>query len=678
MKNRIFKIMAVILAAIFILSSVSVSAALSPEKVNKDYRNMDIISRQWVKVNKPTAQFAANRIVNGEVADMVISYSGYDCNKEIPTLVCYVGDTLTFTDMSRDNNGGKIIEWDWQRYGALGDKCEVYSRNIVNEEGFKLTQPGETTFYLCVKNDARVNVDCCEPWSENGNHQTIGKNKCFPSGAYWYFTAIRVVVKPMREAIVHVRYWDVLNNKAFYQETVNVGKIYGDEDTINALVHINDMDGYKYYDWEVQLMDGKIQYDGTDRDVDIILAGWMPEKYLYAKFYPYVKTSVEVRYWDKENNTLIFSETLTGKTVVREEETEITANIKTPEGYKLGGWNVQLTDGKIQMEGTKNPADVTLNSFLPKKILNVKCYPLNNKKVTVNYINSKTDEIIKTTVVKPEMEDKETVTEEIEVENVPGYAIEGWELKMTDGKVEKKGIEDPVSITLTDENPHKILEVNCIPYDKENGDEPIPPPIITLKPSGVCDGVIEWTETDSHTVISGYTDNGRAIYKRCNHTFEYKAVLGATAQISPDILKSGYGFEVDVNCTISTTLVSNTGCRSWGNNRKAAASVKNPTIATVFVPWDMTNRLGSQGRSISMVSNGTLKFTLPNSPVSETGAKKIYTPVELAGTKESPKSHSFEIYIGGGGVGNIEFCQKLEGRITVNGDMYEDDFSGAN
>ena len=43
--------------------------------------------------------------------------------------------------------------------------------------------------------------------------------------------------------------------------------------------------------------------------------------------------------------------------------------------------------------------------------------------------------------------------------------------------------------------------------------------------------------------------------------------------------------------------------------------------------------------------------------------------------KEEPASHSFDIYISGGGVGNIEFCKKLSKTITINGDMYEDDFS---
>ena len=627
MKNKIFKVMAVVLTAFFVFGAFSAFAALSYERVNKDYRNMDILNRQNVKVNKPTAQFAANRIVNGEVADMVISYDGYDCNTDFPTLVCYVGDTLTFTDMSRDNNRGKIIEWDWQRFGAMGEKHEIYRRNIVNEESYVLTEPGETTFYLCVKSDVKVKSGCCAPWSENGNHQTVGKNKWFPKGAYWYFTAIRVVVKPIKDAIVHVRYCDIQNNKVFQEKTVNIGKIIEDTQTIDTSVHIDDCDGYDYSGWNLQLPDGTVQYSGVERDVGITLAGWVPEKYLNVDFFPYMKTSVEVKYWDKNDNTLISSETLTGETVVRDKETQITANINISEGYKTDGWNVQLMDGTIQYEGYGNIAVITLNPYLSKKIVNVRCYPLNNKKVTVNYINSETNNIIKTTVIRPNQEDSSSITMEVDFENVPGYVIEDWELKTPDGTVEKKGTEEPVSVTLTDKKPHKILDVNCFPLEDEDDDKPKPPPTVTIKPSGICDGIIEWTETDSHRIIIGYTKKGNPIYSWCNHTFKYKAVLGATANISPTTLKSGYGFGVDVNCTLNTSMVSNSGCRSWGNNRKHTATVKNPTTATVFVPWDMTNRLGSQGRSISMVSNGTLKFTLPASPVSEIGAKKIYTPV---------------------------------------------------
>ena len=256
--------------------------------------------------------------------------------------------------------------------------------------------------------------------------------------------------------------------------------------------------------------------------------------------------------------------------------------------------------------------------------------------------------------------------------------IEDWVIKTPDDSVEKTGTEAPVSVTLTEQKPHKILDVNCFSLEDDEETESAPSPTITVKPNGICDGVIEWTETDSHRVIIGYNRKGNPIYGRCNHAFEYKTVLSAKADITPEILKSGYGFEVDVDCDINTEMIENDGCRNWGKNRKPSLEIKNPTNATVFIPWNMTNRLGSQGKSISMVPDGRLKFILPESPVSEIGAKKIYTPVELPGTKEEPQSHSFEIYIGGGGVGEIEFCQKIVCTITINGDMYEDDFSGAN
>ena len=91
----------------------------------------------------------------------------------------------------------------------------------------------------------------------------------------------------------------------------------------------------------------------------------------------------------------------------------------------------------------------------------------------------------------------------------------------------------------------------------------------------------------------------------------------------------------------------------------------------------MKNRLGVQSKAIAMEQDGRLRFRLPVSNVSEAGARKIYTPVELPGTEERPVTHEFEIYINGGGVRNVEFCQKLIGRITINGDMYSDDFSGS-
>mgnify|MGYP004563135661 FL=1 len=674
MKKRILSIMTVIMAVIFLCGTLSVMAYPSNEKVNKDYRNMSIQNAAGTIIPKPTAQFSANRVVNGAGADIAVSYTGYDCNAEFPTLTCYVGDTLTFTDMSRGNNGDSIAEWDWQYFGAMGDHHNIYKNNIVNTQSFNLTEPGETIFYLCVKSDVKVKKGCCDPWSGNGNHQTVGRNKWFPKGAYWYFTAVRVVVKPIREAIVNVRYWDAQNNRVFHEGTVNAGQIFGDADTVDTSVHITDWDGYAYSGWNVQLPDGTIQYSGNERDVGITLAGWVPQKYLNVEFFPYMNTGVEIRYWDKEENKLISTENLMGGTVLREQETIIAATINTPPGYKTDGWNVQLPDGTIQYEGTGNPTDITVNGYIPKKILNVKCYPISDKKVTVNYINSETKKVINTEIIRA-AEGDGTQTVNVSFKNVPGYVIEDWTLELPDGKKEREGTEEPVEVILTERRPHKILNINCFPIDDGDDIPDTPPGEVVVKPSGTCNGIIEWSETDSHQVR--YRSNGKTKYRTCTHKFEYKTVLSADAVISPSTLKSGYGFEVEVKYSISTRLVSNKGCSSWGGGRSPASTVKNPTKATIYLPWEMSNRLGTQGKTISMEDGGRLKFILPKSPVSEIGARKIYTPVTLAGTKEEPKSHSFEIYINGGGVGNTEFCRKIDKSITVNGDMYEDDFSGA-
>lgn len=674
MKNRIFLKLAVVLAVSFILQTINVFAYPSREYASKDYRNMQIMNKQGTVVPKPTAQFSANRISGGQVVDLVTSYADYDCNADIPTLTCYVGDTLTFTDMSRANNGGNIVEWDWQRYGALGDSYKVYKNNIVNTESFQLTAEGETTFYLCVKSDTKVKTGSCDPWSENGNHQTVGKNKWFPKGAYWYFTAVRIVVKPVRKAVVTVRYWDAPNNTIIREETVNMGQLFDDAQTVDTNIHIDDMDGYSFSAWNVQLPDGTIQYSGNDKDVQITLAGWVPQKFLNVELYPEKNTGVEVRYWDKAENAVIKQETLTGEKVVGEQETKIIAEINVPDGYTTDGWNVQLPDGTIQYEGTESLTEIALSGYIPKKFLNVRCYPINNKKITVNYIDTISKKIIETELLKPDKSDTD-----VSIKNISGYVIEDWTLKLPDGKEEKSGNDDPVRVTLTENEPHKILDVNCYPTGSggnSNDPEPVPPTETIVKPSGICNGIIEWTETDSHRVP--YKSGRQTKYRTCRHTFNYKVVLGASAEVTPAVLKSGYGFEVNVNCTLNTSLISQSGgCSNWGRNRKAANSVKNPDKATIYLPWEMTNSLGMQGKTISMVSGGRLKFKLPVSPVSQAGARKIYTPVELSGTKEAPEHHLFEIYISGGGVGGVEFCQKLDETITINGDMYEDDFSGA-
>lgn len=579
---------AVIMAAVF-LCSISVNADVCKEYATDDYRDQPVWNQYGEIGTKPIAKFRIIRSRNGEVKDILESYSDNDLYSDFPAMQCYVGDTITFEDLSNPTDGSGIKTWDFQYYGTLGDSYNEYNYNILESARFELTEPGETAFFLCVKSNLPVQVGSLDPWSDNGNHQTIGKNKWFPKGMYWYFATARVIVSASPEAKVNVKYWDVPHNKVFYEEQRSLGEMIGDQ-TVKTNIHITDWEGYEYSGWNVRPEGQDIQYSGTERDVGIELAPWMPVKDLNIEYYPYIDTELRVRYWDSEAGRIMSEETIPGGQVVRDKKAIISYTPQNVDGYDYGGWSVQLPNSDIEGTGEEKPVAVGLDGTYPIKYLNIKCYP-------------------------------------------------------------KDGIKPPPST---------------------GGGSDI------VKPSGVCDGEIEWTETGSHRVRYGSYSDGTPKYRTCYHTFTYKAILSADATVTPSIFKSGYGFETKVNYSIKTKLIDNDGdyCSSWGSSRSATSKVKDPTKATVYIPWNVINRLGTQSKSIAMEKSGK-GFQLPKSPVSEAGARKIYTDVALAGTKEEPANHSFEIYISGGGVGNIEFCKKLSKTITINGDMYEDDFSGA-
>ncbi|MGN0107031.1 MAG: hypothetical protein ACI4A5_04955 [Hominilimicola sp.] len=582
---------AVVMTAVFLCTNIlSVMADYCIEPCEKDYRRQPIYNMYGEIAKKPVAKFRIIRSRNGEVKDILESYSDNDLGTDFPAMQCYVGDTITFEDLSDPTDGSGIKTWDFQYYGTLGDHFEEYNYNILESARFELTEPGETAFFLCVKSNLPVMTGSLDPWSENGNHQTIGRNKWFPKGMYWYFATARIIVSASPEAKVNLKYWDVPHNKIFYEEQRNLGELIGDQ-IIKTNIHITDWEGYEYSGWNVQTEAGDIQYTGDVRDVDIELAPWVPVKNLNIEYYPYIDTELRVRYWDSDAGRIMSEETIPGEQVVRDKKTIVSYTPQDVDGYDYGGWSVQLPDSSIEGTGEETPVVVGLDGTYPIKYLNIKCYP-------------------------------------------------------------QEGTTPPPSI--------------------DDGDDD------NIKPGGVCDGEIEWTETDSHRVKRGYYSDGTPKYKTCYHTFKYKTVLSATAEVTPSTFKSGYGFETKVNYSINTKLIDNDGdyCSSWGSKRSPDSTVKEPTKATVYIPWSMTNRLGTQSKSISMDKSGK-SFQLPKSPVSETGARKIYTDVALAGTKEEPASHSFDIYISGGGVNGIEFCKKLSKTITINGDMYEDDFSGA-
>lgn len=153
-----------------------------------DYRSISCLGTSG-RISKAQAQFS---IKNLATTGVVESYTGKDCNKPIPVLTATVGDIISFSDLSVSSSG--IKAWDFQFYGAEGNSGSVYTNNPLAGKQIKLAKAGITTFYLAAMSDEDVTNDVL-PWSDNGNHQTVGpKTVSFPNGVYWYFTAITVKV----------------------------------------------------------------------------------------------------------------------------------------------------------------------------------------------------------------------------------------------------------------------------------------------------------------------------------------------------------------------------------------------------------------------------------------------------------------------------------------------------
>ena len=219
---------------------------------------------------------------------------------------------------------------------------------------------------------------------------------------------------------------------------------------------------------------------------------------------------------------------------------------------------------------------------------------------------------------------------------------------------------------------------------KSNGnpeldDEPTEPeqPNLPDDNTSSCGEVIRWTEEDSHTVTKSCRRHGSHKYT-CKHKFIYETSLSAEYTMSPKTLKSGYGFAVDLNTSVSTRLVSHSGgCDSWGNNRSPQKTVQAPTKADVKLNYTVTNVIGTQGNTVPLertANSGTQTvFTTAENPISIMKSRSIYTEVSLAGTAENPETHNYDIYIYGGGVNGVEFCKTITDSFVINGSMFDDD-----
>jgi hypothetical protein len=191
-----------------------------------------------------------------------------------------------------------------------------------------------------------------------------------------------------------------------------------------------------------------------------------------------------------------------------------------------------------------------------------------------------------------------------------------------------------------------------------------------------CGETIKWTENDDHTIVTPCKKHGSHSH-RCNHTFTYETTLLTSHNVSPKIFKSGYGFEVNADTSISTKLISNSGCKDWGNNRVPSKIPKPPTKAEVRLNYSVSNSLGTQPYVVTLECSAqtstTSSFITTENPISVKNSRSIFTAVSLKGTTDNPVTHYFDIYISGGGVNGVEFCKKITESFIISGSMYDDD-----
>ncbi len=142
-----------------------------------------------------------------------------------------------------------------------------------------------------------------------------------------------------------------------------------------------------------------------------------------------------------------------------------------------------------------------------------------------------------------------------------------------------------------------------VPEVPEEDGVPLAPPTVTVDGVSKCADKITWTETQSHKYKSGKTS------KTCNHTYKYEATLVSVGSLKSEkqnggatLLKSGYGFSVVLNNSISVKQISNNGACGESKTKAYTANVRVPKSAEVRTSWIVKNtKLNTvQGKTIAL------------------------------------------------------------------------------
>lgn len=193
-----------------------------------------------------------------------------------------------------------------------------------------------------------------------------------------------------------------------------------------------------------------------------------------------------------------------------------------------------------------------------------------------------------------------------------------------------------------------------------------------------------WTETDYRWETESYscTSNGKSTscsrsVKRY-YTFEYEAKIDGNITIKDDRqkqkssesvkLKSGYGFSVQADARVSWKQTSG----PWSRTPKQKPSA--PSTAEVTTSWKVSHII-KQPKTIKLQQytsdSSATTFITPINPSSKTKAKVIYTDIDLEGTADRTKKHSFTVVVYANSPGGV-LCKSITGNIEIFGDMYED------
>lgn len=201
-----------------------------------------------------------------------------------------------------------------------------------------------------------------------------------------------------------------------------------------------------------------------------------------------------------------------------------------------------------------------------------------------------------------------------------------------------------------------------------------------------CSDVIQWSEVKTHTYTVGSGEN--KVTRTCNHVYTYQSKLNSSASLTAakpngnaTTFKSGYGFMVNLNNSITTSQIGNAG--ACGKSLSKANSKKPTPPLSSEVKTDWTVKLkdskATQPKTVLLAKAAstatTSKFVTAANPISHYKNAQIYTDVALKGTKKKPVKHTVTVYTYGGGVNGVQFCKSIPLSFTINGNMYEDDWT---